>query len=140
MAPDAFVAAGIADSPMMKTALTACRLALVIFVLPYIFVYNNALLLVGNPAEIVLVCITAFFGVLALAYAAQNYLGGKLRLHMRVLMFIGGGFLIYPGWITDLAGLAIVVTLINIRIPRLLQRFTGGFFKQTPGDAIAKGK
>ena len=48
MAPDAFVAAGISGAPMMKTALTACRLAVVIFVVPYMFVYNKALLLVGE--------------------------------------------------------------------------------------------
>jgi TRAP-type uncharacterized transport system fused permease subunit len=128
MAPDAFVAAGIADSPMMKTALTACRLALVIFIVPYMFVYNNALLLVGNVGEILLVCVTAFFGVYALASAAQNYLGGKLPIYLRLALFIGGGCLIYPGWVTDLFGVVIVIALLAIRTPDLLRRFTIGLF------------
>jgi TRAP transporter 4TM/12TM fusion protein len=109
MAPDAFVAAGIADAPMMKTAFTACRLALVIFILPYVFVYNNALLLVGSPLQIVWVSLTAFLGVLALAFALQNFFGGKkMGLVTRLLFFTSSFLLIYPGFITDLVGLGIL--------------------------------
>ena len=140
MAPDAFVAAGIADSPMMKTALTACRLALVIFIVPYMFVYNNALLLVGNVGEILLVCVTAFFGVYALASAAQNYLGGKLPIYLRLALFIGGGCLIYPGWITDMVGIVIVIALIGIRAPGLLKRFTIGLIQNNNSVDLTKSK
>jgi TRAP transporter 4TM/12TM fusion protein len=136
MAPDAFVAAGIADSPMMKTALTACRLALVIFIVPYIFVYNNALLLVGGMGEILMVCVTATIGVWALAGAAQNYLGGRLPIYLRTLMFLGGGCLIYPGWITDLAGMAIVIALFGIRNPWLFRRVTIKSFKHKTPEAV----
>ena len=109
MAPDAFVAAGIADAPMMKTAFTACRLALVIFILPYVFVYNNALLLVGSPLQIVWVSLTAFLGVLALAFALQNFFGGKkMGLVTRLLFFTSSFLLIYPGFVTDLVGLGIL--------------------------------
>jgi TRAP transporter 4TM/12TM fusion protein len=140
MAPDAFIAAGIADSPMMKTALTACRLAMVIFIVPYIFVYNNALLLVGNIGDVLLVCITAFFGVLALASAAQNYMGGKLPIYLRGLLFLGGGCLIYPGWVTDLAGMVILITLLYVRIPDQLKRFTTGLIKRRSTAALAGGE
>jgi TRAP-type uncharacterized transport system fused permease subunit len=136
MAPDAFVAAGIADSPMMRTSLTACRLALVIFIVPYIFVYNNALLLVGNVGEILLVCITAFFGVCALACAAQNYLKGKLPIYLRALLFVGGGCLIYPGWVTDALGLVIVLAIHIIRSPETYARlFKGRAGRLTTGSA-----
>jgi TRAP transporter 4TM/12TM fusion protein len=140
MAPDAFVAAGIADSPMMKTALTACRLALVIFIVPYMFVYNNALLLVGNFGEILLVCVTAFFGVTALACAAQNYLGGKLPIYLRLALFIGGGCLIYPGWVTDLFGVVLVMVLLAIRTPDLLKRFTIGLFLRNHAAGLTENK
>jgi len=128
MAPDAFVAAGIADAPMMRTAFTACRLALVIFIVPYMFVYNNALLLIGSPGQIVQVCITSFFGVLALACAAQNYLGGRLSIGLRLLLFAAGGALIYPGLYSDLAGLAVVAILLFVRVPELVRRFTIDLF------------
>ena len=130
MAPDAFVAAGIAKAPMMRTAFTACRLALVIFIVPYMFVYNNALLLVGSVSQILQVCITAFFGVLALACAAQNYLGGQLPFFLRLVLFAGGGCLIFPGLITDLVGLAIVVVLFAVRVPQAFRRWTIGLLKR----------
>jgi TRAP transporter 4TM/12TM fusion protein len=130
MAPDAFVAAGIAGAPMMRTALTACRLALVIFIVPYMFVYNNALLLVGSVGEILQVCVTAFFGVYALACAAQNYLKGKLPVLLRLMMFIGGAFLIYPGLTSDLAGLGIVAVVFTIRTPDTIRRVTFGLMKR----------
>lgn len=130
MAPDAFVAAGIADAPMMRTAFTACRLALVIFIVPYMFVYNNALLLIGSPGQIVQVCITSFFGVLALACAAQNYLGGRLTIVLRLLLFVAGGALIYPGLVTDLAGLVVVTVLLFVRVPELVKRFTVDLFQR----------
>jgi TRAP transporter 4TM/12TM fusion protein len=132
MAPDAFVAAGIADAPMMRTAFTACRLALVIFIIPYMFVYNNALLLVGSFGQILQVCVTAFFGVMALACAAQNYLGGRLPILLRGVMFIGGACLIYPGLKTDLAGLAIVAVMFGIRIPQTVKRYTIGWMHKQP--------
>ena len=125
MAPDAFVAAGIADAPMMRTSFTACRLALVIFIVPYMFVYNNALLLIGSPGQIIQVCFTSFFGVLALACAAQNYLGGRLSIPLR-LLFIGGGCLIYPGLYSDILGMATVIVLLCIRVPDLVKRYTIG--------------
>ena len=115
MAPDAFVAAGISGAPMMRTAFTACRLALVIFIIPYMFVYNNALLLVGSVSQILMVCVTAFLGVLALSFAAQNYLGGKMPWWVRILMFIGAALLIYPGWPSDLVGMVILAALYLAR-------------------------
>ncbi len=129
MAPDAFVAAGIAEAPMMRTAFTACRLALVIFIIPYMFVYNNALLLVGSIGQILQVCVTAFFGVMALACAAQNYLGGRLPILLRGALFIGGGCLIFPGIATDLAGLAIVAAMFAVRIPETVKRYTIGWLR-----------
>ncbi|MCF8052338.1 MAG: TRAP transporter permease [Desulfobacterales bacterium] len=132
MAPDAFVAAGIAEAPMMRTAFTACRLALVIFIIPYMFVYNNALLLVGSLGQILQVCITAFFGVMALACAAQNYLGGRLPILLRGVMFIGGACLIFPGLKTDLAGLAIVAVMFGVRVPETVKRYTIGWFRKKP--------
>lgn len=131
MAPDAFVAAGIAQASMMRTAFTACRLAMVVFIIPYMFVYNNALLLVGTLGQILQVCVTAFFGVLALACAAQNYLAGQLPFLMRASLFIGGGCLIFPGLFSDLIGLVIIALVFGIRIPNKMWHYSiGWIFKK----------
>ena len=125
MAPDAFVAAGIADSPMMKTALTACRLAIVIFILPYIFVYNNALLMIGNFWQIIWVALTALLGVFALAAAVQNFMSKKLPFLLRIVLFGTSFSLIFPGLKTDLLGILLLFSIILYQTPQLGKRFKG---------------
>jgi len=119
MAPDAFVAAGIADSPMMKTAGTACRLSIVIFIVPYIFVYNNALLMIGNLWQIIWVSLTALLGVFALAAAAQSFMGKKLAFFPRIALFGASLSLIVPGYKTDLLGLALLFSIFLYQRPQL---------------------
>lgn len=125
MAPDAFVAAGIADSPMMKTALTACRLAIVIFILPYIFVYNNALLMIGDFWQIIRVSFTALLGVFALAAAVQNFLSKKVPFLLRIVLFGTSLSLIIPGYKTDLLGFVLLFSVIFYQTPGLVKRFKG---------------
>jgi TRAP transporter 4TM/12TM fusion protein len=132
MAPDAFVAAGIAEAPMMRTAVTACRLAIVIFIIPFMFVYNNALLLIGSPVQIIQVCVTSFLGVLAIACAVQNYLGGKLPVLLRLALLVIGLLLIDPGWKSDLIGIPVLALIFAVRIPNTLRRFTIGLFSSKP--------
>jgi TRAP transporter 4TM/12TM fusion protein len=117
VAPGAFVAAGIAGADMMKTAWMACRLGLVVYILPYMFVYNNALLLKGDVGEIVLSAVTAFIGVYALACGIQGYMFRPAKLYERVLFFVAALALIKPGWISDLVGLGIFVGLILLQRP-----------------------
>ena len=49
-----FAAAAIAGSPPMATAWQAMRLGAVLFIVPFMFVYSPALLMIGSWAEIVL--------------------------------------------------------------------------------------
>ncbi len=125
MAPDAFVAAGIADSPMMKTALTACRLAIVIFILPYIFVYNNALLMIGNFWQIIWVSLTALLGVFALAAAVQNFMSKKVPFLLRIILVGSSLSLIIPGYKTDLLGMVLLFSIILYQMPQVGERFKG---------------
>jgi len=74
VAPDAFVAAGIANANQFKTAITACRIGLAGFVLPYLLVYHPVLLLQGQFFTAFLVFSLSLFGLYALAGANQNHL------------------------------------------------------------------
>ena len=129
MAPDAFVAAGIADSPMMKTAFTACRLAIVIFILPYIFVYNNALLMIGNFWQIIWVSFTALLGVFALAAAVQNFMSRKVPFLLRIILIGTSLSLIIPGYKTDFLGMVLLFSILLYQTPHLAKRFKGYLVK-----------
>ncbi len=120
VAPGAFVAAGIAGADMMRTAWMACRLGLVVYILPFMFVYNNALLLKGEISEIILSSITAFIGVYALSCGIQGYMFRPAKIYERVLFFVAALALIKPGWISDLVGLGILVGLVFLQKPTFL--------------------
>ncbi|MBW2040304.1 MAG: TRAP transporter permease, partial [Deltaproteobacteria bacterium] len=130
MAPDAFVAAGIADSPMMKTALTACRLALVVFILPYIFVYDNALLLVGSFGKIIWVMVTAVLGVFALASALQGYMRVPIPIPFRGLLLLSALGLIIPGFKTDLIGLGLLFMVSLYQVPDFFKKYGNVLLKE----------
>jgi TRAP transporter 4TM/12TM fusion protein len=120
VAPGAFVAAGIAGADMMKTAWMACRLGLVVYILPYMFVYNNALLLKGELGDIILSAVTAFIGVYALACGIQGYMFRPAKIYERVLFFVAALGLIKPGWISDLVGLGILAILAFLQRPTFI--------------------
>jgi TRAP transporter 4TM/12TM fusion protein len=108
----AFTAAAIAGSPPMKTGLEAVRFGIVLYTLPYLFVYNPALILKGTPIEIFYVLIIAGIGIFSLAIGAQGYLldsiGGLKRF-----MFVFASILIFwPQYLITIAGLFLVIILI----------------------------
>ncbi len=51
---------------------------------------------------------TAIIGMIGVSSALIGYLTENLNGFQRVLLFVGGLLMIYPGLITDAAGLAII--------------------------------
>ncbi|WP_416897797.1 MAG: TRAP transporter permease [Minwuia sp.] len=100
----AFAAASVANAKPMETGFEAMRLGTIIYFIPFFFVFNPALLLLGDPVEITIVLVTAFSGVLLLASGLQGYLifagpvgRGTLGMVSRALMVAGGILLATPG-------------------------------------------
>jgi len=103
----AFAAAGIAGTNPMKTGWEACKIGCVAFVIPFMFVYNPEIMLIGHPLEILLALITASFGALLLGAAVGNFFLTHNLTWERLALFASAFLLIKPGWITDLIGLGI---------------------------------
>src|SRR4030042_3719569 len=82
----AYAAAGIAKSEPMKTGWTATRLGIAGYIVPFIFIYNNNLLMLGRPPEIILAIITSLIGVFFLAAGSEGYLLRNASLWQRVLL------------------------------------------------------
>lgn len=110
----AFAGAAIAESKAMETGFIALKLGLVAFIVPYMFVYQPALLGIGETSEIVWASVTALIGVVGLAGGLQGWLLCTTSLWERALLLIGGLTLIYPGLTTDLVGFGLLgVVLIT---------------------------
>lgn len=108
----AYAGAGIAKTSPMTTAIEACKLGFAGFIVPIAFCYNPAMMMQGNPLEIISVAITAFIGVAIMSAGFQGFVLWKCN-YLERLIFIAAGMLMFiPGTVTDLAGMAIAALLI----------------------------
>jgi TRAP transporter 4TM/12TM fusion protein len=110
----AYTAASIAGSNIIATSLTAFRIALVGFSLPYIFVFRPELLLLpGDAAPSVAAFISALvvgvLGVVAFAAALAGYLFTRLTTAERLLLYVAAALLLAPGPSVIVAGVPIPV-------------------------------
>ena len=102
----AYAASAIAEANPMRIAVTAVRLSLGAFVLPFAFVYANGILLIGEPAEIVMACAAAAAGLLLLSVAAEGYFRTPIAAWRRWLAAGAGVALLAPTAVTGPAALA----------------------------------
>ncbi len=100
----AYAAASIAESNMLRTGLTASRLGIVAYVVPYMFIYSPALLLMGSWGSVVLATITAFVGTTGLAGGLERYFLHEMKRYEALAFIVGGLLLIFPGVLTDTFG------------------------------------
>ena len=109
----AYAGAAIAQANPMKTAVTSTKLAIAAFIVPYVFALNPAMLFVDtNVGEVILICITSVIGIAAVAAALEGYLMDRIHWTFRIVAAIGGLLLVYPGVVTDVIGLALVVVVV----------------------------
>jgi len=105
----AYAGAAIAQANPMKTALTATKLAIAAFIVPYVFAMNPALLLIDTSiGEVILICITSVVGIFGVSSALEGYLFRPIPWYLRIASAVGGLCLIYPGLVTDTLGLLLV--------------------------------
>ena len=108
-----YAGAAIAGANPMKTAVTATKLAIGAFIVPYVFALNPAMLFIDTSAlEIVIICITSFVGIFAVSASLEGYMLHNMKWYERVLSAVGGLLLIYPGATTDIIGLSIVAVVV----------------------------
>ena len=113
----AYAGAAIAQANPMKTALTATKLAIAAFIVPYVFALNPAMLFVDTTAlEVIQICITAFVGIFGVSAGLEGYFLHHMAWYERVMAAIGGLLLIYPGLVTDSMGLGLVAIVLFIQI------------------------
>lgn len=112
----AYAGSAIANSNPLKTGITATRLAIAAFIIPYMFVYNPKMLFIdAGVFDIVSIVITSFIGIYAVAAGMEGYMFKKLSWWQRILTLAGGLMLIVPETITDIVGIAMVVVVIVIQ-------------------------
>ncbi|HVT56492.1 MAG TPA: TRAP transporter permease [Xanthobacteraceae bacterium] len=106
-----FAAAGIAKSDIWKTGLAAVRIAATSFIVPFMFVYEPALLMIGDWGKILWSSATAAVGVLIFAAGLHGYFLVHSKLWQSAALTVAGVLLITPGLGTDVIGAAIAAVV-----------------------------
>ncbi|MFT5643544.1 MAG: TRAP transporter 4TM/12TM fusion protein [Janthinobacterium sp.] len=106
----AVTAAGLAGCSALKTGFYAMRLGAILFILPFLFVINPALILQGGWQEILISATSAVIAIWILSSAMEGYLYrvGLLGWPLRLLVLATGLVLIYPEPISDVIGLTLI--------------------------------
>lgn len=123
----AYAGSAIAKSNPLKTGVTATRLAIAAFIIPYMFTYNPKMLFIdAGLFDIISIIITSFIGIYAVAAGMEGHMFIKLPWWQLILTLAGGLMLIVPEMITDIVGIALVVLVI------VIQKLTEAKEKQKP--------
>ena len=112
----AYAGSAIAKAPPMKTAVNATKLAIAAFLVPYIFAFNNAMLFINTkPLDVISVVISSTLGMLLIAIGMVGYFLRDTNMLVRLGCVAGGLLLVYPGTVTDLIGLAVLVAVFLLQ-------------------------
>lgn len=116
----AYAAAGLADCSASKTGWLAFMLGLPGFIIPYVYVYNPALLIVDTPVmDTLLIAVLSTFAVVLMSMAVIGWFKGKLNALFRLLMAVAAILMFVPGTVFDVAGVilggALIISLVVSR-------------------------
>ena len=114
----AMAGAALAKADPMKTGLQASKLAIAAFLVPFMFVYSPAMLMINATLlEVIQIVITAIIGMIAVGAAVEGWYWTRMAWWERMIAFSAGLLLIHPGAVTDILGLALmgILTVIQYR-------------------------
>lgn len=113
-----YVTAGIAKSAPMKTGFTAWYMALVAFLVPFVWVYEPAFLLIGTVPEIIWTVITCTIGTVALAFGLEGYMLCRVSLPLRVVLIAAAIMMVIPERISTVIGLAVILAVLAVQFTK----------------------
>ncbi|WP_102345249.1 TRAP transporter permease [Bacillus sp. Marseille-P3661] len=125
----AYAGAGIAGANPMKSGITAFKLAIAAFIIPYAFVINPVLLLQNDATflNVLPPLITAFLGMAAISGSIMGYFIKRTTIYDRLILFIAGILLVYPELFISLIGLVLMLLIAVIQRARDTDRsFSAG--------------
>ena len=109
-----FAAAGIAGAGIWQTGYQALKLAATAFIVPFVFVFNPELLLVGSVSTIVFATVTALIGCVVISMSLSGWCGSCLSIPTRIALFVFAILLFLPNpiWANALGLLGTIALVI----------------------------
>ncbi|KPK18424.1 MAG: C4-dicarboxylate ABC transporter permease [Betaproteobacteria bacterium SG8_41] len=113
-----YAAAGLAKANLWDAGLTAVRVGAAGFIVPFMFIFEPSLLMIGEWTGILQSFATAAIGTVCLAAGLFGYFLGIARVWERVFLVGAAVLLIKPGLVTDLAGAALFISVLGSQMLR----------------------
>lgn len=108
----AYAGAGIARANPFKTGVTAVKLAIAAFIIPYIFIYNPILVLVDvTPVSLIIALLGALIGMIGVSSSIIGFYVRRSYMWERVALFAGGLMMIFPETYSDIGGAIILAAI-----------------------------
>jgi TRAP transporter 4TM/12TM fusion protein len=111
-----FAAAGLAKSDLWATGLAAVRIAATAFIIPFMFVYEPALLMIGDWPTIIMASISATIGVMLFAAGLHGYFITHSTYWQSALLVVAGLLLIDPHFSTDVIGAILAGVVVAVQL------------------------
>lgn len=124
----AFAGAGISGGDPMRTGFTAMKLSAAGLLIPYLFVYNPAMLMIDTTnvmmnarefelagiTDIALITTTAVIGIIALGASIEGYFKTHMNIISRIILGLGALCMIIPEFYTDIVGVIVVFIMFAL--------------------------
>ena len=111
VAPNAYVASGIANSNFLKTAFISMKISFPVIIMPYVFVYNNALLMNGNLLQIISILLFALVATYVTSCALERFYFTRINLLFSVILIAGSIMILIPDYKFIILGFLFIGTL-----------------------------
>jgi TRAP transporter 4TM/12TM fusion protein len=106
-----FAAASLAKTSMWDAGWAAMRVGAAGYIVPFMFVYEPALLMIGPWYVTALALASAVIGVIALAASLHGYLLAAISMGQRAVLFVAAVLLIAPELISSIVGLVLLAAV-----------------------------
>jgi len=117
----ALAAAAIAEEDPFKIAFSAVRLAAVGFLLPFAFIWNPGLLMLGDTTTNLLALIGGILATGAIAISIEGTVGIELRYWERIMLTLAAVAAVVPIGFVSVSGMLIIMAF-GVRYTMLLQK------------------
>jgi TRAP transporter 4TM/12TM fusion protein len=129
-----YAAAGLAKSDLWASGWAAVKIGAAGFIVPFMFVYEPALLMIGTWPAIAIGFVTASIGIMLFAAGLHGYLVTAANLWQRAVLIGAGLLLIDPGLVTDIIG---AVGAILVATAQVLARRGAAGAKAEPAKQVS---
>ncbi len=140
----AYVASGIARAGPIRTAMEGFKFSITAFIIPFMFVYNPTLLLLGDIQALQLIWVIAsgLVGVYALSVMKEGWWRTRANVIERIVMTVAAILLIQPSVFVDLIGISLMGAVWLVQTAKLRreqrhgERLAGRFERLLVGSGV----